>query len=203
MVFRNPQAHTQAIALPGVHGQIQYAQATAPSSQPSQHLTAPQPTIATAAVLPVPESSAIPTAAIQFAFPASHYPPPHAHPLQFAQPIQLPAFEYAAIAPQHTHAPQHSFYQSPFDFFHQRQPASLLDSYIPSSVILAQRQRGLRLHALPSNFQTATLPHPTHFYHQGSHQPGYNTIAYSTAQGFSKRSPKLTTDRPLKLSKLN
>lgn len=58
------------------------------------------------------------------------------------------------------------------------------------------------LSALSPNFAPQTLSHPSHFYQHGSHMPGYNTIAYSTAQGYSKRSPKLTSERT-KLTKKN
>lgn len=213
MVFRNP-AHTQAYAIPS----IQYAQPNplvAPNDQssPVQHLTAPQPTIAATfvnptidgtAVLPAPESTAVPT--LQYAVPQLQY----AH-----QPLHLqPVPDYA---PQHqlhnTHLQYQSHYAPQLDFFHsfpKHHPSSLLDTYIPSSLLYAaQRQRNAALlnrqllHTVSANFPSQTLAHPTHFYQQGSHQPGYNTIAYSTAQGYSKRSPKLVTERPLKHNKRN
>lgn len=217
MVFRNPATHTQAYPISALHAPtIQYAPAGEP--QPAQHLTAPAPTIAAAAqVLPVPGSTAIPTAALQFAIPATNYPPPHAHPIQFAAPIHLPPTNFAPnfeyLPPHHSHN-SHQFYtpptahfsSSPLEWLHSlfnKQPTSLLDSYVPSSLLYAMRQRGLRLHSIPSNVNTVTIAHPTSLYQQGSHMPGYNTIAYSTAQGYSKRSPKIVNERPLKLSKAN
>lgn len=209
MLFRNA-GHAQAYTFPS----IQYAQqplAPAEQAAPQHQLAAPQPTLAASfptlegtAVLPSPESSAVPTAAVQYV--------PH---IQYAAPQQLhlqPAVEY--LAPHqlhHSHQYYPTHFTSPLDIYHslqKHQPTSLLDSYVPSSVLLAaQRQRHTPLinrqllHPFPAHF--ASLAHPTQFYHQGSHQPGYNTIAYSTAQGYSKRSPKLVTERPLKLNKRN
>lgn len=233
MLFRNP-THTQAYAIPS----IQYAQPAiqyaGDQTAPAQHLTAPQlsaaqPTLAAtyvnptidgaAAVLPAPESTAIPTATLQYAaIPQLQLAPQplHLHPVA-PQSLHLqPEF----IAPPQVHNPHQYYsspsssphYASPVDIYHslqKHQPTSLLDSYIPSSVIWAQRQRNAALinrqllHAVSGNFAAPTLAHPTQFYQQGSHQPGYNTIAYSTAQGYSKRSPKLVTERPLKLKPRN
>lgn len=230
MLFRNP-THTQAYAIPS----IQYAQpaqlvATSDQSAPAQHLTAPQnlaasqptlsatfvnPTIDGTAVLQSPESTAIPSATLQYAIPQLQLAPQQLHLQQVApQTLHLqPEF----IAPPQIHNP-HQYYSSSshlpssFDLYHslqKHQPTSLLDSYIPSSVIWAQRQRNAALinrqllHAVSGNFASQTYAHPTLFFQQGSHQPGYNTIAYSTAQGYSKRSPKLVTERPLKLKPRN
>lgn len=234
MLFRNP-THTQAYAVPS----IQYAQptlvASAEQTAPAQHLTAPQPldgaqhlappqptlaatfvnpTLDGTAVLPAPESTANPSATFQYAIPQLQYAPQqlHLHPVA-PQSLHLqPEF----IAPPQVHNP-HQYYASshlpsPVDIYHSLQkhhPTSLLDSYIPSSLIWAQRQRNAALinrqllHAVSGNFASPTLAHPTQFFQQGSHQPGYNTIAYSTAQGYSKRSPKLVTERPLKLKPRN
>lgn len=214
MLFRSP-SHTQAYAIPS----IQYSQQTlvSPAEEPShqhQELSAPQPTIAAAyvnptventAVLPAPDTSSIPAATLQYSLPQLQYAA-HLQPVEYAQ-------QYIAPPPQQLHH-THQYYPSqhftsPIDIYHslqKHQPSSLLDSYIPSSVILAaQRQRNAGfnrqiLHAVPGGFP---FQHPSQFYHQGSHQPGYNTIAYSTAQGYSKRSPKLVTERPLKLNKRN
>lgn len=211
MVFRNP-THTQAYAIPS----IQYAQQAliTPAEQaiPQQQLAAPQPTLAASfvnptidgtAVLQAPESNAIPATTLQYAVPQLQYAP---QALQFQQPLEY-------VSPHQLHHSQPYYpsaaqFTSPLDYFHslqKHQPTSLLDSYIPSSVILAaQRQRNAALfnrqmlHAVSGNFGAPSFAHPTHFFHQGSHQPGYNTIAYSTAQGYSKRSPKLVTERPLK-----
>lgn len=211
MIFRNP-AQAQAIAYPS----IQYAQPglVAPTQVPTavaaqQHLAAPHstlaatflnptsgnyPTIDATAVLPSPEPTAIPTGTL----------------------LLQPTVDYAQ---QLHHSQQYYPHQltSPYDILQTLQkqnPTSLLDSYVPSSVIwAAQRQRSAALlnrqilHPIHGNFLTPTIAaHPTQqFYqhHHGSHQPGYNTIAYSTVQGYSKRSPKLVSERPLKLKKRN
>lgn len=206
MVFQNPahaHAHAQTFAYPS----IQYAQPglvaptqvpTAVAAQP--HLVTPQstlaatfinPTIDTTAVLSPPESTAIPAGTL----------------------LLQPAVDYShQLHHSHQYYPQQL--TSPFDILQSLQkqhPTSLLDSYVPSSVIwAAQRQRNAALfnrqilHPIHGNFVGPTIAHPTHqFYQHGSHQPGYNTIAYSTAQGYSKRSPKLVTERPLKLKKRN
>lgn len=218
MIFRSSPAahtHTQAYAVPNVPP-IQYSNVEndAPQhlqSTPSQHLAAPQPTVSYAArpnpieetaVLHAPESTAIP--AFQYIIPtASH----HHHvtgPLQLQQPIEY------ALQPHHPieyHAPlqklnylQHfspPHFTPTLDLFGQynKHPHNLLDSYIPSSVVLA-RQRGLTnigggggRNLLHANSQA------THLIQHGSHQPGYNTIAYSTYQdysGYTKRSPKFS-----------
>lgn len=75
--------------------------------------------------------------------------------------------------------PQHPYNQSPaLNFFaynnHKHQPSSLLDSYIPSSVIIA-RQKAL---LLQGGFQASNGI--SGFGHD--HQPSYNTIAYSGPQ---------------------
>lgn len=218
MLFRNP-THTSAYALPG--GSIQYSSPLISSTVPGPQTTPPSPALQTyipptvdgTAVLAGPEPTAIPGATFQYAVP----------PLA-AQPIQFQQIEYN---PQPLHNAQFYPFSSPFDIYNSlhihKQPTSLLDSYIPSSVILAaQRQRNAALahrqhshplvnsqfsHSLTNSFPAPSLSHPTTFYHQGSHQgshqPGYNTIAYSTAQGYSKRSPKLVSERPLKLTKVN
>ncbi|XP_055315916.1 uncharacterized protein LOC129575826 isoform X2 [Sitodiplosis mosellana] len=234
MLFRNP-THTQAYAIPSIQyaqpASIQYA---ADQTAPTQHLTAPQqqseihlgnaqptlaatfvnPTIDGTAILPAPESTAIPSATLQYAtIPQLQLAPQplHLHPVA-PQSLHLqPEF----IAPPQVPNP-HQYYSSsshlpsPVDIYHSLQkhhPSSLLDSYIPSSLVWAQRQRALinrqLLHAVSGNFASPTLTHPTQFFQHGSHQPGYNTIAYSTAQGYSKRSPKLVTERPLKLKPRN
>lgn len=215
MLFRNP-AHTQAYAFPSIQ-YTQPAALVAPGDQPTppQHLTAPQPTIAATyvsptidetAVLPAPESTSIPAATLQYAVPQFQLTSQSLH----LQPVA----EYAPPPQLHNSQLQYpSHYAPQLDFFHsfpRHHPTSLLDSYIPSSVILSsQRQRNAALinrqllHAVSANFPSPTFAHPTQFYQQGSHQPGYNTIAYSTAQGYSKRSPKLVTERPLKHNKRN
>lgn len=154
-------------------------------------------TIDGTAVLTTPESSAIPAATIQFAPPSLTTQPIHFNPIEFnSHPSQT------------AHYYPYSF-MSPIDIYGSLQahkhPSSLLDSYIPSSTILvAQRQRNGALtnrqpiYSPPNSFSSPLLRYSSHLYQQGSHQPGYNTIAYSTAQSYSKRSPKLVTERPLK-----
>lgn len=194
MVFRNP-APAQTFAYPS----IQYAQPgfvaptqipTAVAAQP--HLATPQSTLAATFINPSIEATAV---------------------LPSPEPTAIPAGTLL-LQPLH-HSQQYYPHQltSPYDILQSLQkphPTSLLDSYVPSSVIwAAHRQRNAALlnrqilHPIHGNF----IAHPAQqFYqqhHHGSHQPGYNTIAYSTAQGYSKRSPKLVTERPLKLKKRN
>jgi hypothetical protein len=71
------------------------------------------------------------------------------------QPIQqhrfVPTHQYHQYVqqPQQFHYPQPVNYN--FDFFNNRHASSLLDSYIPSSVVLA-RQKGLLHHLLTTPF---------------------------------------------------
>lgn len=211
MLFRNP-AQAQAFAYPS----IQYAQPglvgptqvpTAVAAQP--HLAAPQSTLAATlfnptldgtAVLPSPEPTATLPAGTLLLQPAVDYAQQLHHPQQL----------------HHTQQYYPHQLTSPYDYLQSLQkpnPTSLLDSYVPSSLIwAAQRQRNApllnrhNLYPIHGNFIAPTIAaHPAQqFYqHHGSHQPGYNTIAYSTVQGYSKRSPKLVTERPLKLKKRN
>lgn len=226
--------HTQAYAVPTVPTLHQYTPnghvhigANGPNSGEhgtpiNQQLAAPQSTVSYAtrpleqtAVLHAPESTAIP--AFQYIIPSgSQHLTTHALPLQLPQTL-----EYALQPPHpleyhaHAHVPKPAHYLQPhysqhytpsLDLFgaFNKNPLSLLDSYIPSSVILA-RQRGLAGIAAAFGIGGGgggagrnllhTIPQATHLYHQGSHQPGYNTIAYSTHQdynGYAKRSPKFT-----------
>lgn len=207
MVIRNP-AHAQAFAYPS----IQYAHAqpglvgptqvpTAVAAQP--HLAPPQSTLAATFINPTIDGTAVLPSSEPTALPAGTL-------------LLQPAVDY----PQQLHHHSQQYYPhqltSPYDILQSLQkpnPTSLLDSYVPSSVIwAAQRQRNTAallnhrqiLHPIHGNFIAPTIAaHPAHqFYqHHGSHQPGYNTIAYSTVQGYSKRSPKLVAERPLKLKK--
>lgn len=201
MVIRNP-AHAHAIQYaPSIqyaqHGLVAGPTQVPTAVGPQPHLAAPQSTLAATflnptldgtAVLPPAEPTVIPGGTL-FLQPTIDYPQQH----QF-YPQQLTSLDILQAL------------QKPH-------PNSLLDSYVPSSVIwAAQRQRNSALlnrqllHPLHGNFAGPTISHPLQqFYHHGSHQPGYNTIAYSTAQGYSKRSPKLVTERPhpLKLKKRN
>lgn len=219
MIFRSSPAahtHTQAYNVPNVPS-IQYSSVENEQHlqpPPQRHLSAPQPTINYArpnqiedtAVLHAPESTAIP--AFQYIIPTGA-----THHVAAAQtvPLQLPQSIEYALQPQHPieyHAPiqkpnylQHYMHHftPTLDLFGQfnKHPISLLDSYIPSSVVLA-RQRGIGHvgNGVGRNLlHTVSSPQVTHLIHQGSHQPGYNTIAYSTHQdfsGYAKRSPKLT-----------
>lgn len=205
MVFRNPQGHAQAFAYPSV----QYAQPglvaptqvpTAVAAQP--HLANPQSTLAATFINPTIDGTAV-------------LPPPQPTSIPAGTLILQPAIDYSH---QLHHSQQYYPHQltTPYDLLQSLQkphPTSLLDSYVPSSVIwaAAHRQRNAPLlnrqylHPIHGNFIAPTIAHPAQqFYQQhGSHQPAYNTIAYSTAQGYSKRSPKLVSERPLKLKKRN
>lgn len=211
------QYQTHHTALPVVQQQQQHQ---------TTHLVAPQPTIAYTPTVPAeensvlhaPETTAIPSPAIHYTITPSHQVTslPHAAPLQYApQQVQIqPSLEYVLPpkqtveyqAPATLHKPSYlnvgqqytqNYAQSftpTLDLFgaYNKQPKSLLDSYIPSSVVLAhQRALGRQLY---NN-------HGSSFgvQQQGSHQPGYNTIAYSTYQGYghSKRSPISITTQTL------
>lgn len=199
--------------------------ATVPQQHHQTHLVSPQPTIAytptvpaeESSVLHVPETTAIPSPAIHYTITPSHQITslPQGPSLQYApQPLQLQSsleyilppkqtIEYQAGAalhksPQLTAGAQYTqnyaqAFTPTLDFFgayNNKQPKSLLDSYIPSSVILVhQRSLGRQIY----NQHAPSIVQQQH----GSHQPGYNTIAYSTYQGYghSKRSPiSITTN---------
>lgn len=103
--------------------------------------------------------------------------------VQYIQPQQYYQYpQYSQHYPQqqysHAHSYPHQSLQAPiYDFygFHNRHPTSLLDSYIPSSVLLARQQKQFQSHYYqpPSHskpiFQPAALDALS----------SYNTIAYS------------------------
>lgn len=94
------------------------------------------------------------------------------------QPQQYQQYQQYHQQPQYIQQ-HHQFSQSPaLDFFaynnHRHQPSSLLESYIPSSVIIA-RQKAL---LLQGGFQASN---GISSFGQ-EHQPAYNTIAYSGPQ---------------------
>ena len=186
--FRQPTSHTQAYAV-----------------QSAGHLPAPQPTIAYAhsgpvedgAVLSAPEATIAPSPAIHYSIqpqaiayaqpspsPSPAYGVPHQVHIQ--SPIDY-SFGHQAIQylqpPKHAQQYTQSYRGPSVDVFGPyNKAASLLDSYVPSSVIYARQQA----------FQRQVLQPINH----GSHAPGYNTIAYSTPQSsyafsaYAKRSTK-------------
>lgn len=186
-VSNAPIQYTSSIVMP-------------PNTQSSDNLSPSAylaQTIDGTAILTAPESTAIPAATIQYTLPSLT-----------AQPIQFNSIEYNTHPTQTAHYYPHSF-TSPIDIYDSLQthkhPSSLLNSYIPSSTILAaQRQRNGALinrqpiYAPQNGFSSPLLRYSSYLYQQGSHQPGYNTIAYSTDQRYSKRSPKLVAERPIK-----
>lgn len=230
MFFRNAPAQTQAYSVPNAHSNSQQREQQILSSpnehlsapQPTVAYAHTRPVEETA-VLHAPESTAVPTLQYTIASNPIQSTPYHAtaHPIQYTQqPIQLQeSIEYAIRPHQsieyHTQPTKiqsipiashlHHYLQNygqpnltpTLDFFgaYNKHPNSLLDSYIPSSVILARQH-------LLGNRQLlhATQPSATQLIQHGSHQPGYNTIAYSVPQGYgyAKRSPKL-----IKLNKKN
>lgn len=227
--FRNIPTHTHAYTLPSLPFQYHSHHGSLPNIQATHqtHLVAPQPTIAYAPTVPAeensvlhtPETTAIPSPAIHYSITPSHQVTslPHAHSLQYAPHIQVqPSLQYILppkqtieyqaaaplhkpshlnIGPQYTHTQNYAQSYAPtLDLFgaYNKQPKTLLDSYVPSSVVLAhQRQLGRPFynHLAPS----------IGVQQQGSHQSGYNTIAYSTFQGYghSKRSPISIATAPL------
>lgn len=159
-------------------------------------------------ILPAHESTPITATTIPYALPSTHL-----HPLQLQPTIEYPSHPYQTH--HQPHAVPHIFQpqlSAPYDLlrslFH-KQPANLIESYIPSSLLYTmQRNRNAAftnahiLSAVPTpNFAAPTLGHPTHLFQQGSHQPGYNTIAYSAPQLYQKRSPKLLSEHPGKGNK--
>lgn len=187
MLVENVPTHTEAYAVQGLPSTAH------PLPVPNQHLSAPQSqityvhpnSIEDGSLINAPESTAIPAVQYISSEPQLQSFPLH-QPIQYALPHQSLDYRSHGIASYHQ-----PHFSPTLDFFgaFNKHATSLLDSYIPSGLILA-RQRGLGAGKLfpPLSIQQ----HPTHtqaFYH-GSHQPGYNTIAYSTYQGggYAKRS---------------
>lgn len=114
---------------------------------------------------------------------------PHYQPAQFIQPqqyyqypqqqyIQQYSQQYTHQYAQPQHYPQQSLQAPVYDFygFHNRHPTSLLDSYIPSSVLIARHQKQFQSNYYQPQyskqlFQPAALDALS----------AYNTIAYSVA----------------------
>jgi hypothetical protein len=81
---------------------------------------------------------------------------------------------YFSAPTQYRYAPQHNSLNFPpqpvynFDFFNHQHASSLLDSYIPSSVVIArQHALGAKVHNFQHNHGAASAP------------GGYNTISFS------------------------
>lgn len=224
--FRSIPTHTQAIAIPPVpftyslrqHHGPHVSLGAIPSPTPAVGYTHSSPAEETA-VLHAPEPTAVPTpsASIPYRVPPAGFTYTAAHPVTYAQqhlqvqpsiayelPQQQsilyhhpkPLVHQQLLAPSSHYTPA---YASNIDFFapYGKQPNSLLESYVPSSVILA-RQRAL---------QSRQLLHPIlqNPSIHGNHQPGYNTIAYSTHQtvSYAKRSPKAVTTTNAKSATTN
>lgn len=133
--------------------------------------------------------------------------------VQIQQSIEYPSRHEYYHAPKivsHHSAPHYQshfqpsyHYGSPqLDFFgaYNKQHSSLLDSYIPSSVILERQRSFLQKNQL---YQPSS-PVTNHVSPVNAHNlNGYNTIAYSTPLGYSynhlKRSPSLSASTKLKL----
>lgn len=191
MLIRSP---THAPTYGFSNAPIQYASSTVmpPTTQTNASPTLSAyiaRTIDGTAVLTAPESTAIPAATLQYTLPSLT-----------SQSIQFNPIEYNTYSTQTAH---YYPFTSSIDIYGSLQahkhPSNLLDSYIPSSTILAiQRQRngGLTnrpsIYIPPNGFSSPLVRYSSSLYQQGSQQPGYNTIAYSTAQSYSKRSPKST-----------
>lgn len=202
--FRSIPTHTQAYAIqnvPAQYGHQQHSQQLE-TSQPAAGYSHSVGPIEEQSALRPPESTASPISNAHYGIQSNSfaYQPPQQQQLHYSpQQIQFQQSLEYTLPPQQTieyHAPKVTSLASPpyaqnyaqqftptIDFFgsFNKQHTSLLDSYIPSSVIIA-RQRAL-------GRQLAQSAANTH----GSHQPGYNTIAYSTPQGYgyAKRSPKI------------
>lgn len=180
MLIKSP---THALAYAFSNAPMQYApSSTQTNTIPtlSKYLAR---TIDGTAVLNAPKSTTISAATIQYTLPS--------------QPIQFNRIEYKTPPTQTAHYYPYSF-TSPIEMYGSLQahkyPSSLLDSYIASSTILDAQP----IYAPPNSFSSPLLYYSSLLYQQGSHQPGYSTIAYSTAQSYFKRSSKLLTERPIK-----
>jgi hypothetical protein len=92
-------------------------------------------------------------------------------PIEYVQSVKVqPTQHQPQPIQQHRYVPTHQYHHPQpvsynFDFFNNRHASSLLDSYIPSSVVLA-RQKGLLQH----NYQDI---------YASSAPPSYNTISFS------------------------
>lgn len=136
------------------------------------------------------------------------------HQVQIQQSIEYPSRHEYYHAPKIVSLHSTPQYQSHFqpsyqygspqlDFFgsYNKQHSSLLDSYIPSSVILDRQRSYLQKNQLYHQPTSPSLNHiPTA---SNTHSlNGYNTIAYSTPLGYSynhlKRSPSLPVSTKLK-----
>lgn len=183
MLIRSP-THAPTYGFSNVP--IQYASSTV---MPSNTQTNASPTLSAYIARTIDERAVL-TALESAAIPAATLP---------SKSIQSNPIEYNT---QTAHCYSYPFTPS-IDIYGSLQahkhPSNLLDSYIPSSTILAiQRQKngGLMnrpsIYIPPNGFYSPLVRYSSSLYQQGSHQPGYNTIAYSTAQSYSKRSPKFT-----------
>lgn len=132
--------------------------------------------------------------------------------VQIQQSIEYPSRHEYYHAPKVLSLHSAPHYQSHFqpsyhygspqlDFFgaYNKQHSSLLDSYIPSSVILDRQRSFLQ----KNQVYQSTSPITNHVSAVNTHSlNGYNTIAYSTPLGYSynhlKRSPNLAASTKLK-----
>lgn len=175
----------------------------------AQH--APQSTIAPA--ISSQQHYSVPTYSYQHSTQPAHSIQYTPQQVQIQQSIEYPSRHEYYHAPKFVSlhsAPTH--YQSHFqpsyqygspqlDFFgaYNKQHSSLIDSYIPSSVILDRQRTFLQKHQV---YQPSS-PITHHISAVNTHNlNGYNTIAYSTPLGYSynhlKRSPSLPVSTKLK-----
>lgn len=180
------------------------------------------------APLAAPHSTIATTIPSQLHYPVPSYPsyqqpaqPIHSiqytpHKIQIQQSIEYPSrHEYyhapKAVSlhstphyqPQTHFQPSYQYGSPQLDFFgaYNKQHSSLLDSYIPSSVILDRQRSYSQKNQLYHQPASPSLNHiPTAL---NAHSlSGYNTIAYSTPLGYSynhlKRSPSLPVPTKLK-----
>lgn len=176
------------------------------------------------APLHAPHSTAAPalSSPIHYSIPSysyQHSQPAHSvqytpQQVQIQQSIEYPSRHEYYHAPKvvSLHSPAPAHYQSHFqpsyhygspqlDFFgaYNKQHSSLLDSYIPSSVILDRQRAFLQ----KNQVYQSSAPITNHVSALNTHTlNGYNTIAYSTPLGYSynhlKRSPSLPISTKLK-----
>lgn len=225
--LRNAHAYVQSPSVP-YSPQSTYSVQKPQSPTPTvtyTHSAPAEDNAPVAAPLTAPHSTIAPAAPTQLhysvpSYSSYHQPTQPAHTIQYTphqvqiqQSIEYPSRHEYYHAPKivslHTTPHYQSHFQPSYqygspqlDFFGSyNKHSSLLDSYIPSSVILDRQRAYLQKNQLYHQPTSPSLNHiPTA---SNTHSlSGYNTIAYSTPLGYSynhlKRSPSLPVSTKLK-----
>lgn len=221
--LRNSHAYVQS--RPSVPSYTQQSTYSVHKPQPTPTVTYSHSAPAEEnAQLHAPHSTIAPAISSQLHYSVPSYSYQHstqpAHSIQYTpqqvqiqQSIEYPSrheYYHAPKVVSHHSAPQYHqahfqpsyHYGSPqLDFFgaYNKQHSSLLDSYIPSSVILDRQRTFLQ----KNQVYQPSLPLTNHISAPNTHSfNGYNTIAYSTPLGYNynhlKRSPSLPVSTKLK-----